>query len=71
MIDLKEETSAPAKSNDDDMSAFKKKLEKLNMMKEARFLSEEEFAEQKKLLLDEILDELENFFKYIEKKYGL
>ncbi len=54
MIDLKEETSAPAKSNDDDMSAFKKKLEKLNMMKEAGLLSEEEFAEQKKLLLDEI-----------------
>lgn len=53
MIDLKEETSAPAKSNDD-MSAFKKKLEKLNMMKEAGLLSEEEFAEQKKLLLDEI-----------------
>lgn len=54
MIDLKEETSAPAKSNDGDMSAFKKKLEKLNMMKEAGLLSEEEFAEQKKLLLDEI-----------------
>lgn len=54
MIDLKEETSAPAKSNDDDMSAFKKKLEKLNMMKEAGLLSEEEFAEQKKLLLEEI-----------------
>lgn len=54
MIDLKNEPSTPVKSKDDDMNEFKKKLEKLSMMKEAGLLSEEEFAEQKKLLLDEI-----------------
>lgn len=48
----KEETTA--KDKNDDMSKFKKRLEKLSMMKEAGLLSEKEFAEQKKLLLDEI-----------------
>lgn len=38
----------------DDMAAFKARLDKLNMMKEAGLLSDEEFAEQKKLLLEEI-----------------
>lgn len=57
MIDIKDETSTPAKSKDDDMSRFKKKLEKLSMMKEAGILSSEEFAEQKKMLLDEIRGE--------------
>ena len=36
------------------MSIFKKKLEKLAMMQEAGLLTEEEFAEQKKLLLDDL-----------------
>ncbi len=57
MIDLKDEASTPAASKDDDMSKFKKKLEKLAMMKEAGILSDEEFAEQKKMLLDEIRGE--------------
>ena len=57
MIDLKDEESTPATSKDDDMSKFKKKLEKLAMMKEAGILSDEEFAEQKKMLLDEIRGE--------------
>lgn len=52
MSSSNEET--PAKDREDDMSKFKKKLEKLSMMKGAGLLSEEEFAEQKKLLLDEI-----------------
>lgn len=38
-----------------DMAAFKKKLDKLAMMKECGLLSEEEFAEQKKQLLNEIM----------------
>ena len=59
MIDLKDEESTPATSKDDDMSKFKKKLEKLAMMKEAGILSDEEFAEQKKMLLDEIRGEWE------------
>ena len=54
VISLKEEASIGAKSNDDDMNTFKKKIEKLSLMKEAGILSENEFAEQKKLLLDEI-----------------
>ena len=53
-ISLKEEASIGAGSNDDDMNTFKKKIEKLSLMKEAGILSENEFAEQKKLLLDEI-----------------
>lgn len=54
VISLKEEASIGTKSNDDDMNTFKKKIEKLSLMKEAGILSENEFAEQKKLLLDEI-----------------
>ena len=54
MIDLKEEVPSIVRSKDDDMNIFKKKLEKLAMMKEAGLLTEEEFAEQKKLLLDDL-----------------
>lgn len=54
MIDLKEEASTQAKSNDDEMSLFRKNVEKLSIMKESGFLSEAEFNAEKKLLLDEI-----------------
>lgn len=39
---------------DDKISIFKEKLEKLRIAKETGFLSEEEFAEKKKCILDEI-----------------
>lgn len=50
----KEESSNPSQ-NVDEMKAFKIKLEKLTLMKESGFLSDEEFTEQKKLLMDEII----------------
>lgn len=42
-------------NSNDDMDSFKKRLEKLSMMKDAGLLSDEEFNEQKKLLLSEIM----------------
>ena len=50
MINLKSEESEKNDS-DDEMMLFKKKLEKLTMMKESGILSDEEFEEQKKQLL--------------------
>ena len=50
MINLKSEESEKNDSNDE-MALFKKKLEKLTMMKESGILSDEEFAEQKRQLL--------------------
>ena len=38
----------------DDLSKFKKKLEKLNLMKEAGLLTDEEFTAQKNRLLLEL-----------------
>lgn len=57
MINLKAEENVSDEENklmDDDMSVFKNKLDKLAMMKEAGILSEEEFVEQKKQLLNMI-----------------
>lgn len=58
MINLKSEEMEKEKTTvtegDDDMAAFKKKLEKLTMMKNAGILTDEEFAEQKKILLSEL-----------------
>ena len=45
------QTAAPA----DDMAAFKVKIDKLNMMKEAGLLSDEEFGQMKAKLLAEIM----------------
>lgn len=53
MISLKEETSTQNTAGDD-MAAFKKKLEKLKLMKEAGVLSDDEFTEQKNQLLKEL-----------------
>jgi membrane protease subunit (stomatin/prohibitin family) len=39
----------------DDMAAFKTKVEKLTIMKQAGIISEEEFAQMKAKLLSEIL----------------
>lgn len=61
MINLKEDE--PAKKDglekkdvtvQDDMTVFKKKLEKLAMMREFKILTDEEFDEKKRLLLAEI-----------------
>lgn len=53
MIKLKEEQKQDKDDSleEDDMILFKKKLDKLKMMKEAGMLSEEEFQEQKQQLL--------------------
>lgn len=45
----------PQDTTGDELAAFKKKLEKLSMMKEAGILSDDEFAEMKKQLLTSIL----------------
>lgn len=45
----------PQDTTGDDLATFKKKLEKLSMMKEAGILSDDEFAEMKKQLLTSIL----------------
>lgn len=52
-INLKQESQPESSdaSNEDEMALFKKKLDKLKMMKEAGVLSEEEFQEQKQQLL--------------------
>ena len=52
MLNLKEEISTSEKN--DNINPFKMKLEKLTMMKNAGLLSEDEFSEQKELLLEEI-----------------
>ena len=44
----------PASSPDDDMSAFKRKIEKLKALKDAGLLSDEEFEQERKKLLDTI-----------------
>jgi len=51
-IDLKpDESETPAPQPQDDMAAFKQKIEKLKLLKESGMLSDEEFdAEKKKLL---------------------
>jgi len=57
MIDLKDDSLAPAKSKEraeDDMASFEGKLEKLIMMRDKGMLTDEEFAEHKKELLAEI-----------------
>jgi len=59
VIDLKTEvppaSSAPLQSSvPDDMSAFKKKLEKLKMMKETDMLSDQEFEAEKAKLLENL-----------------
>ena len=61
MIDLRDTTAtAPAKaqqreeSAEDEMTLFKRKLDKLVMMKDAGILTDEEFAEQKNELIAEI-----------------
>ncbi len=52
MMELKQE--APAQEQPDPMAAFKQRIDKLTMMKEAGLLSDEEFAQQKQRLLSEI-----------------
>lgn len=57
MIRLKEDDNTSNNENlkqDDDMIQFKNKVEKLTMMREAGILTEEEFTEQKKQLLNMI-----------------
>lgn len=54
MINLKNEPDVKVKSEDDEMVSFKKKLDKLVMMKQAEILTEEEFNIQKNELLKEI-----------------
>lgn len=57
MGDDKSDTHEPSesKSSDgDDMALFKKKLDKLVMMRDAEILSDEEFAQQKKELLEKL-----------------
>lgn len=51
-LQTEEDYSSVESPSGDDMSLFKKKLEKLAMMKDAGILTEEEFAEQKKQLLN-------------------
>lgn len=50
-MDIKAPASTTAPAGSDDMTAFKQKLEKLKLMKEAGILSDEEFDEEKKKLL--------------------
>lgn len=45
----------PAAAPADDMAAFKSKVEKLALMKDAGLISEEEFAQMKARLLAQIL----------------
>lgn len=56
MIKLKDEAGnhVPANNQDDDMAVFKKKLDKLAMMKDSGIISVEEFEEKKKELLSMI-----------------
>lgn len=54
MNDAMNATSQPAQPTDD-MAAFKVKVEKLTVMKEAGLISEEEFAQMKAKLLSDIL----------------
>jgi hypothetical protein len=54
VIDLKNETSKPATSASDDMTAFKQKLEKIKTIKEMGMLSDEEFEAEKKKLLSSL-----------------
>lgn len=49
------QAAQPAEQPADDMAAFKAKVDKLQMMKEAGLISEEEFASMKAKLLAEIL----------------
>lgn len=49
------QAAQPTEQQADDMAAFKAKVDKLQMMKEAGLISEEEFASMKAKLLSEIL----------------
>lgn len=53
-VDLKTPAGTPAPTGSDDMGAFKQKLEKLKLMKETGMLSDEEFDEEKKKLLNSL-----------------
>lgn len=53
-VDLKTSAGTPVPSGSDDMGAFKQKLEKLKLMKETGMLSDEEFDEEKKKLLNSL-----------------
>lgn len=53
-VDLKTPAGTPAPAGSDDMGAFKQKLEKLKLMKETGMLSDEEFDEEKKKLLNSL-----------------
>jgi hypothetical protein len=44
----------PASTPDDDMSAFRQKIEKLKALKDAGLLSDEEFEQERKKLRDTI-----------------
>lgn len=57
MINLKKQMPSSSSKDDNDMNMFKRKIEKLTMMKDAGLLSDEELAVQKKLILDEIKQE--------------
>ncbi len=46
---------APPAQQTDDMAAFKTKIEKLTVMKEAGLITEEEFARMKAKLLSDIM----------------
>ena len=53
-VDLKSPASTTAPTGSDDMTIFKQKLEKLKLMKDAGMLSDEEFDEEKKKLLNSL-----------------
>lgn len=54
MIKLKTEEGELSKEQANEMAAFKKRLEKLSMMKEAGLLSEEDFEKKRQQILSEI-----------------
>lgn len=54
-VNLEKESNIDnATTETDDLSKFKKRLEKLNLMKEAGLLTDEEFTAQKNRLLSEL-----------------
>lgn len=53
-VDLKSPASTTASTGSDDMTIFKQKLEKLKLMKDAGMLSDEEFDEEKKKMLNSL-----------------
>ncbi len=60
MISLKEETGESAKDKtgySDDMVSFRKKVDKLVMLRDTGLLTEQEFSEQKTILINEIRGE--------------